>query len=457
MSSYKNEYESIADPDSLTSEPYGDDTSKSGLRWAYSLLCGLILLPITMQWIPSEVALWKQAAARNHWDTKDREMALELSSQALNWDADNPSLLTERADWLAELGRYNEAIAIYQMLIANLITTGESALTIQLRMQLCNHLNSRSMHDKQPSDETWQQWVIINTWYETGDRIRQLSLLKEANLHNNQAYQLAVSNSHLKEALASASKCLELFGGEIYFLYSDPMYYVQAAYQAYRQENYPTAIENLNKAVDKLSRHHALLQATSPSITWKAFEKKELAQLIVNFESLFGNVLLFRAACLKRIPEEDRPENKMTNQIVTDRRQAKELGVDSKYFTPKDAHFGNLLMSFSTHSFIPMALDTRGYIYHLQGNHHLALIDLEVAVGATEYELKQFDEVLEYEKDRVADADFVKQQRHERAKNLAVILYHRSLAYDATHQVAKARKDRERIDQLGFSASPLLH
>jgi tetratricopeptide (TPR) repeat protein len=165
-----------------------------------------------MQWIPSEVALWKQAAARNHWDTKDREMALELSSQALNWDADNPSLLTERADWLAELGRYNEAIDIYQMLIANLITTGESALTIQLRMQLCNHLNSRSMHDKQPSDETWQQWVIINTWYETDDRIRQLSLLKEANLHNNQAYQLAVSNSHLKEALASASKCLELLG-----------------------------------------------------------------------------------------------------------------------------------------------------------------------------------------------------------------------------------------------------
>ena len=104
-----------------------------------------------------------------------------------------------------------------------------------------------------------------------------------------------------------------------------------------------------------------------------------------------------------------------------------------------------------------MALDTRGYIYHLQGNHHLALIDLEVAGGATEYELKQFDEVLEYEKDRVADADFVKQHRHDRAKNLAVILYHRSLAYDATHQVAKARKDRERIDQLGFSASPLLH
>ena len=131
MSSYKNEDESIADPDSLTSEPNGDDTSKSGLRWAYPLLCGLILLPITMQWIPSEIALWKQAAARNHWDTKDRVMALELSSQALNWDADNPSLLTERADWLAELGRYNESIDIYQMLIANLTTTGESALTIQ--------------------------------------------------------------------------------------------------------------------------------------------------------------------------------------------------------------------------------------------------------------------------------------------------------------------------------------
>ena len=177
MSSYKNEYESVADPHSLTSEPDGDDNNKSGLRWAYSLLCGLIILPITTQWLPSEVALWKQADARNHWDAKDPETALKLSSQALHWDADNPSLLTERADWLAELERYDEAIDIYQALIATLTTTGESAFTIQLRIQLCNHFNSRSAYTKQPSDETWQQWEIINTWYRSGDRIKQLSLL----------------------------------------------------------------------------------------------------------------------------------------------------------------------------------------------------------------------------------------------------------------------------------------
>ncbi|MAT09553.1 MAG: hypothetical protein CMM02_00965 [Rhodopirellula sp.] len=457
MSSYKNEYESVADPHSLTSEPDGDDNNKSGLRWAYSLLCGLIILPITTQWLPSEVALWKQADARNHWDAKDPETALKLSSQALHWDADNPSLLTERADWLAELERYDEAIDIYQALIATLTTTGESAFTIQLRIQLCNHFNSRSAYTKQPSDETWQQWEIINTWYRSGDRIKQLSLLQEANLYNNQAYQLAVSNSHLEEALGSASKCLELLGGEIYCLYSDPMYYVQTAYQAYSQKKYRIAMENLNKAVDKLGRHHALLQATSPKITWKAFEKKKLAQRIADFEVLFGNVLLFRAACLKQTPGEELSQNEVTNKMMTDRLRAKDLGVDSKYFTPKDAHFGNLLMSFRTHSFIPMALDTRGYLYHLLGNHHLALIDLEVAVGATEYELKQFDEVLTYEKDRVADIDFIKKQRHERAKNLAVILYHRSLAYDATHRVAKAQKDREKIEQLGFSAGSLLH
>jgi len=457
MSSYKNEYEGVADPLSLTSEPNGNDTNKSGLRWAYALLCGLIVLPITIQWLPSEVALWKQADARNHWDAKDPETALELSSQALHWDADNPSLLTERADWLAELERYDEAITIYQMLIATLTTTGESAFTIELRIQLCNHINSRSTSTTQPSEETWQQWEIINTWYRSGDRIKQLPLLQEANLYNNQAYQLAVSNSHLEEAMESASKCLELLGGEIYCLYSDPMYYVQTAYQAYRQKKYRIAMENLNKAVDKLGRHHALLQATSPKITWKAFEKKELAKRIANFEVLFGNVLLFRDACLKQIQGEDQSQNEVTNEMMTDRSRAEDLGVDSKYFTPKDAHFGNLLMSFSTHSFIPMVLDTRGYIYHLQGNHHLALIDLEVAVAATEYELEQFDEVLKYEQDRVADTDFIKKQRHERAKNLAVILYHRSLAYDATHRVAKARKDREKIEQLGFSPGPLLH
>jgi hypothetical protein len=102
-------------------------------------------------------------------------------------------------------------------------------------------------------------------------------------------------------------------------------------------------------------------------------------------------------------------------------------------------------------------LDTRGFLYDQQGYPQLALLDLEVAVQATEFQLEHFEDALENEKHRIANADLVRKQLHERQKNLAVILYHRSLAYDATHQVARAKRDRQRIADLGFSASPLLH
>ena len=141
----------------------------------------------------------------------------------------------------------------------------------------------------------------------------------------------------------------------------------------------------------------------------------------------------------------------------TDQQQALQLGVDSRFFNPEEAHFGNLMMSFNVYAFIPMALDTRGYIYYLQGYNHLALMDLQVAAEASEYELQQFNEALKHEQHRVADMDLVERQRNERKKNVAVILYHRSLAYDTTHQVAKAKRDRERIQELGFEPSAMLH
>ncbi|MBA60946.1 MAG: hypothetical protein CMJ76_01140 [Planctomycetaceae bacterium] len=458
MSSSKNVQDTIAEQDATTGDPDSNGSEKSALRWAYMLMCALIVVPITVQWLPSEVALWKQADARNHWSAKERETAFELSSQALEWDANNPTLRTERADWLAEVKRYDEAIAIYASLLDNLTVSGESAFTIAMRIKLCNHLNSRSIHNQQPSEETWQQWEIISAWYQQAERLKRLPLLQQANLHNNRAYQLAVSHSHLDQALASVNLSLESFGGEIYCLYYDPIYYVQDAYQAYSQQDYRAAMESLNKAVDKLGRQYTLLKATLPTITWKVFEKKQLAQRIVNFEILFGNVLLFRASCEKKISREEAgPAVKPSSDGLTDQQLAKELGVDNKYFTPETAHFGNLLLSYSTHTFIPMALDTRGFIYYLQGNLHLALLDLRIAVEATEFDLKQFDEVLKNEVQRIADKDLVKKQRQERAKNLAVMLYHRSLAYDATHQVAKAKKDRERIQQLGFIPSASLH
>ena len=56
--------------------------------------------------------MWKQAAARNHWDSADRVSAMQLNDEALSWDDSNPTILSERAEWQAELGKYDLAISI---------------------------------------------------------------------------------------------------------------------------------------------------------------------------------------------------------------------------------------------------------------------------------------------------------------------------------------------------------
>ncbi len=450
--------------DSIADEPTGSNGSQEsaprqdgGLRWVTLFLVALIAIPILTHWIPAEIALWKQANARNHWEADDREAALTLNAQALKWDEDNQAILTERADWLAELNRFDEAIGIYESLLQNVTTAGQTPYSIQLRMQLSNHYNSRSLHNEVITEETWEQWKIIDRWYQTNDRERELSLIEQANLYNSRAYQLAISNTHLDEALESATYCLDLLGGEIYCLYNDPLFYVQLAYQAYRQQNYRTAMESLNRAVDKLSRHHTLLKATSPSITWKAFEKKQLQRRLTEFEIIYANVLLFRSSCRQHIElEGSGPAVISDAEELTDQQRAAELGITPEQFNV-EMFSGDSLLSLNSHMLIPMALDTRGFLYYLTGNPQLALIDLEVAVQSTEYELNQFAEVLEHEKHRLADKDLAERQRLDRVRNLAVILYHRSLVYDATHQVAKAKRDRERITELGFSAGPLLH
>ena len=158
MSTYDPSRQNESERPQVDKDSDSDGLNKSGLRWAYALLAALIVIPVSVQWAPSEIALWKQADARNRWAANERQAALELSTQALDWDRNNPALLTERADWLAELGRYNEAIGIYETLLSDLTaasamgisgtTRVESAFTIQLRMQLCNHLNNRAIQNE---------------------------------------------------------------------------------------------------------------------------------------------------------------------------------------------------------------------------------------------------------------------------------------------------------------------
>lgn len=77
-------------------------------------------------------------------------------------------------------------------------------------------------------------------------------------------------------------------------------------------------------------------------------------------------------------------------------------------------------------------LDTRAYVQYRHGNHDLALPDAEHAVDLMEREYNKSP------------------GQYELRKNLAVIVYHRSLVLDALEKSAEAERDRARVRELGF-------
>ena len=89
-------------PNTPAENPPAPESNGTGTKWITAALCCLIVIPILAEWLPSEVAMWKQAAARNHWDSADRVSAMQLNDEALSWDDSNPTILSERAEWQAE-------------------------------------------------------------------------------------------------------------------------------------------------------------------------------------------------------------------------------------------------------------------------------------------------------------------------------------------------------------------
>ncbi|MGE0760672.1 MAG: tetratricopeptide repeat protein [Pirellulaceae bacterium] len=93
-------------------------------------------------------------------------------------------------------------------------------------------------------------------------------------------------------------------------------------------------------------------------------------------------------------------------------------------------------------------LDTRGFLYYRQGDFDRALKDLHRSV-----EIARED----YEKSKGSPRGFTlpdpreqKLAMQEQAKQLAVILYHRGLAHEASGAKDEAQRDFQRVRELGF-------
>jgi tetratricopeptide (TPR) repeat protein len=431
-------------------------------------LIALVAIPLFVQWCPSEIALWKQASARIAWDNGDQETALKLTTEATNWDPHSTLIKLDQARWHDKMGKHQAAIDLYINLLPdedNSSTPSLDTESIALRMVLCDVLNRQAIATRVASDalelpeaavpsgpsiqaaQVWEQWKIIDRWYQVDDRLASLPMLATATYYNNRAYQIAISGDHITEALQDINRCLDLLGGDTMCLFAQPMSHVQGAYQSYQAQEPLTALERLDTAISLLAQHHAIMPQVEPGVQWEDSQARIMAQRSIDFRKMYGRVLLFRAQLLRQENEPDDAE--------LDFRRAMEFGTVLDAFQP-EVFSSTILITRETANLVGMALDTRGLLHLLNNQPQLAQEDLNQAVKLVSQYLHQTEASVTTEKGSSPAPMDLDKYLISVKRQLAVVVYHRSLVFMTLDKAEAAQRDLQQVRKLGFEPSPML-
>jgi tetratricopeptide (TPR) repeat protein len=461
-----------------TPDPVGDSAvpkapvPKHSGRRISACLIALVAIPLFIQWCPSEIALWKQASARIAWDNGDHETALKLTAEAANWDPNSTPIKLDQARWHEKMEEYQAAIDLYISLLPdedNSSTASLDTKSIALRMTLCDVLNRQAIATRVASDalelpvitvpsgpstqasQVWQQWQIIDRWYQVDDRLASLPILATATYYNNRAYQIAISGDHITEALHDINRCLDLLGGDIMCLFAQPMSHVQGAYQSYQAKEILTALEQLNTAISFLAQHHAIMPEVEPEVEpsaqWEDSQVRIMVQRSIDFRKMYGRVLLFRAQLLRQVNEPGDAE--------LDSNLAIKFGTVLDTFQP-EVFSSTFLITSETANFVGMALDTRGLLHLLNNQPQLAQEDLNQAVKLVSQYLHQTVASVTTEKGSSPSPMELDKYLISVKRQLAVVFYHRSLVLMTLDKTEAAQRDLQRVRELGFEPSPML-
>lgn len=102
-------------------------------------------------------------------------------------------------------------------------------------------------------------------------------------------------------------------------------------------------------------------------------------------------------------------------------------------------------------------LDTRGFIHLLMGNFSEALRDLNQAVNRATEELRIWRRIYDEQRHHLVDITELNRADQYYRRTLAVMLYHRALAYEQSTEPGKAARDYLRIrSELGMEPGPEL-
>ena len=411
------------------------------------LAATIVLGPVISKEYPHEIARWHHAAARQLWLDGRREVALDSMGTALSWDPSNVDILASRAQWLGEIENHEKSLADWN-------------LAIRLQPDRVSFYQQRCdtyLHLKQ-SDRVLEDWKTIMRLYREQGFPEAHDLQQRFNIYNNHAYQLGVANIQTAKALEDANRAISVLGGDAAMLDIHGFSQYLQAYELYLEDQLATALIRANLAITWSEKSWLQWQRTSDP-RWEPETIKRHRQRTLEFQRYRATIYLLRSQIHEQLGHATIRQQ--------DLEQIQALGFTPDKLELPFAEHDNPLQPLlelrtlldSKNQYVDarsMILDTRGFILWRQEQHQAALWDLELAVHFATAQHRISVDFLEHQKEIAVDLRPLEQELRSIHKNLAVILYHRSLAYQALQQPLKASQDRKRIQELGYEVSPHL-
>ncbi len=435
----------LAAPSPPPADPPAGPTAAS--RLLVLLAATIVLGPVISKEYPHEIARWHHASARQLWLDGRREVALDSMVTALSWDPSNVNILASRAQWLGELEYYEQSLADWNRAIR---LQPNRLIFYQQRCDTFLHLEQ--------SDRVFEDWETIMRLYREQGFPGAHDTQQRFNIYNNRAYQLGVANIQPAKALEDANRAIGLLGGDAAMLDIHGFSQYLQAYELYLEDQIATALIRANLAITWSEKSWHQWQRSSdprwPPETIKLHQQRTLA-----FQRYRATLYLLRSQIHEQLGHatfrQQDLEQIQSLGFIPDKLKLPFAGLDNPLLPLLELRtlLGNKRPYVDARS---MILDTRGFILWRQDQHQAALWDLELAVHFATAQHRISEDFLRHQKEIAVDLRPLEQELRLIHKNLAVILYHRSLAYQALQQPLKASQDHKRIQELGYEVSPHL-
>lgn len=392
----------------------------------------LVLIPALWGFVPSEIARWHDAAAKEMYLEGDLPGAIAELGVALAKDDRSYKRFELRARYRHDQEDFAGSLEDWEAAIR---LAPESRNLLVQRSATLQHLgrHQEAIEDlKSVIKIDAQNRANLSYWERALDganggqsRVTEL---------NNLAYARGVGNLELDDALADAHEVIKLLGGDAFM-------FEQTGYLHVLRKDWKRAKARLQEAAKAFEDEIDDVKKLAEQAGDKG-AKENAPALVRKSEDRLAGVQFHLARVCRELNEAD--------EAAKYEKRAAAWGKSEKNLRDR---LPSLRVSWAYASQVAAYVDTRGYVLYQKGDYISARRDLELAVELVELDFERKDEHFEERRQVINDIrEYRKLEKLER-KGTAVVVYHRALVYQKLGLTDLDAEDLRRVKEV-YGATP---